>query len=179
VTVNAVSGFTGGGNAMIAAYESRTAPDFELYGLGLAHKHVPELQRWSGLAHAPIFVPSVGTFAQGMLVSLPLPLWSLPKQPAAADLHAALAEHYQGQPFVTVAPLADSEALAELEPEALNGTNQLRLFVFGNAKEKQALLVAQLDNLGKGASGAAVQNLNLALGLAPTAGLLPAHSQAA
>lgn len=180
VTINAVSGYTGGGKSLIARYEAEKAgPPFFLYGLKLAHKHVPELQRWSGLAHEPIFVPSVGTFAQGMLVSLPLHLWSLPKQPAAADLHAALAEHYQGQPFVTVAPLADSEALAELEPEALNGTNQLRLFVFGNAKTGQALLVAQLDNLGKGASGAAVQNLNLALGLAPTAGLLPAQSQAA
>lgn len=180
VTINAASGYTGGGKSLIARYEAeKTGPPFFLYGLKLAHKHVPELQRWSGLAHAPIFVPSVGHFAQGMLVSLPLQLWSLPKQPAAADLHAALAEHFQGQPFVSVAPLADAEALAELEPEALNGTNQLRLFVFGNAKEKQALLVAQLDNLGKGASGAAVQNMNLALGLAPTAGLLPAQSQAA
>jgi N-acetyl-gamma-glutamyl-phosphate reductase len=179
-TVNAVSGYTGGGKSLIARYEvEKKGPPFYLYGLKLAHKHVPELQHWSGLTHAPIFVPSVGTFAQGMLVSLPLQLWALPKRPSAADLHAALAEHYQGQAFVSVAPLADSEALAELEPEALNGTNQLRLFVFGNAKEQQALLVAQLDNLGKGASGAAVQNLNLALGLAPTAGLLPARSQAA
>lgn len=180
VTINAVSGYTGGGKSLIARYEAeqKGAP-FYLYGLKLAHKHVPELRRWSGLAHAPIFVPSVGRFAQGMLVSLPLPLWTLPKRPSAADLHAALAEHYQGQAFVSVAPLADSEAAAELEPEALNGTNQLRLFVFANVKEQQALLVAQLDNLGKGASGAAVQNLNLALGLAPTAGLLPAQSQAA
>ncbi|MFE0755631.1 N-acetyl-gamma-glutamyl-phosphate reductase [Inquilinus sp. NPDC058860] len=180
VTVNAVSGYTGGGKSLIARYEAeQKGPPFYLYGLKLAHKHVPELQRWSGLAQAPIFVPSVGQFAQGMLVSLPLPLWSLPKQPSAAELHAALAEHYEGQAFVSVAPLADSEAAAELEPEALNGTNQLRLFVFSNARERQALLVAQLDNLGKGASGAAVQNMNLALGLAPTAGLLPARSQAA
>lgn len=180
VTVNAVSGYTGGGKSLIARYETeqKGAP-FYLYGLKLAHKHVPELQRWSGLARPPIFVPSVGRFAQGMLVSLPLPLWSLPKRPSAADLHAALAEHYQGQPFVTVAPLADAEAMPELEPEALNGTNQLRLFVFANAKAEQALLVAQLDNLGKGASGAAVQNLNLALGLEPTAGLLPARPAAA
>jgi N-acetyl-gamma-glutamyl-phosphate reductase len=152
---------------------------FFLYGLKLTHKHVPELKRWAGLDHAPIFVPSVGRFAQGMLVSVPLQLWSLPKRPSAADLHAALAEHYQGQPFVTVAPLAEAAAAAELEPEALNGTNTLRLFVFENAAEQQALLVAQLDNLGKGASGAAVQNLNLALGLDPTVGLLPAQSQAA
>ncbi|MGK9168574.1 N-acetyl-gamma-glutamyl-phosphate reductase [Inquilinus limosus] len=180
VTVNAVSGYTGGGKSLIARYETehKGAP-FYLYGLKLAHKHVPELQRWSGLARPPIFVPSVGRFAQGMLVSLPLPLWSLPKRPSAADLHAALAEHYQGQPFVTIAPLTDAEAMAELEPEALNGTNQLRLFVFANAKAEQALLVAQLDNLGKGASGAAVQNLNLALGLEPTAGLLPARPAAA
>lgn len=184
VTVNAVSGYTGGGKSLIARYETADAPayaptPFYLYGLKLTHKHVPELQRWSGLDHAPIFVPSVGRFAQGMLVSVPLSLWSLPKRPGAAALHAALAEHYQGQPFVTVAPLAESEATAELDPEALNGTNALRLFVFVNAKEQQALLVAQLDNLGKGASGAAVQNLNLALGLDPIAGLLPARSQAA
>ncbi|MDR6288085.1 N-acetyl-gamma-glutamyl-phosphate reductase [Inquilinus ginsengisoli] len=184
VTINAVSGYTGGGKSLIARYEAADAPaagkvPFFLYGLKLAHKHVPELKRWAGLDHAPIFVPSVGRYAQGMLVSVPLPLWSLPKRPSAADLHAALAEHYQGQPFVTVAPLAEAAAAAELEPEALNGTNALRLFVFENAAEQQALLVAQLDNLGKGASGAAVQNLNLALGLDPTAGLLPARSQAA
>ncbi|MGO4724810.1 MULTISPECIES: N-acetyl-gamma-glutamyl-phosphate reductase [unclassified Inquilinus] len=184
VTINAVSGYTGGGKSLIARYEAADAPaagkvPFFLYGLKLAHKHVPELKRWAGLGHAPIFVPSVGRYAQGMLVSVPLPLWSLPKRPSAADLHAALAEHYQGQPFVTVAPLAEAAAAAELEPEALNGTNALRLFVFENAAEQQALLVAQLDNLGKGASGAAVQNLNLALGLDPTAGLLPARSQAA
>jgi N-acetyl-gamma-glutamyl-phosphate reductase len=184
ITINAVSGYTGGGKSLIARYEAAGAPDaskapFFLYGLKLAHKHVPELKRWAGLDHAPIFVPSVGRFAQGMLVSVPLQLWSLPKRPSAADLHAALAEHYQGQPFVTVAPLAEAAAAAELEPEALNGTNTLRLFVFENAAEQQALLVAQLDNLGKGASGAAVQNLNLALGLDPTAGLLPAQSQAA
>jgi N-acetyl-gamma-glutamyl-phosphate reductase len=184
VTINAVSGYTGGGKSLIARYEAADAPaaakpPFFLYGLKLAHKHVPELKRWAGLEHAPIFVPSVGRYAQGMLVSVPLPLWSLPKRPSAADLHAALAEHYQGQPFVTVAPLAEAAAAAELEPEALNGTNALRLFVFENAAEQQALLVAQLDNLGKGASGAAVQNLNLTLGLDPTAGLLPARSQAA
>jgi N-acetyl-gamma-glutamyl-phosphate reductase len=184
VTINAVSGYTGGGKSLIARYEAADAPDtakvpFFLYGLKLAHKHVPELKRWAGLDHAPIFVPSVGRYAQGMLVSVPLPLWSLPKRPSAADLHAVLAEYYQGQPFVTVAPLVEATAAAELEPEALNGTNALRLFVFENAAEQQALLVAQLDNLGKGASGAAVQNLNLTLGLNPTAGLLPARSQAA
>ena len=154
VTVNAVSGYSGGGKSMIEAYEAGTAPDFELYGLGLKHKHLPELQLYSRLQRRPIFVPSVGNFRQGMLVSVPLHLDMLPGKPQPADLEAALAERYAGSSYV------------KLEPQALNDTNRLELRVFGNADLGQAVLVARLDNLGKGASGAAVQNIRLMLGLA-------------
>lgn len=162
VTVNAVSGYSGGGKSMIAAYEAGTAPSFELYGLGLAHKHVPELQKFGGLSRRPIFVPSVGNFRQGMLVSVPLHLDALPGKPKAADLQDALAARYAGARFVSVQP---AEASGKLEAESLNGTNMLELRVFANEQHRQAVLVAKLDNLGKGASGAAVQNLELMLGL--------------
>ncbi len=162
VTVNAVSGYSGGGKSMIAAYESRTAPDFELYGLGLEHKHLPELQKFSNLTRRPIFVPSVGDFRQGMLVSVPLHLDALPAKPKAADLQAVLEKHYAGSKLVSVVP---AEASGKLEPQALNGTDRLELRVFANEKHRQAVLVARLDNLGKGASGAAVQNIGLMLGL--------------
>lgn len=166
VTVNAVSGYSGGGKSMIASFENGTAPAFELYGLGFAHKHVPELQLYSGLTRRPIFVPSVGNYRQGMLVSVPLQLETLPGQPSGADLHAALAKRYAGSTYVQVMPLA-SEAAANgrIEPEALNETNKLELYVFASDKYHQAVLVARLDNLGKGASGAAVQNMRLMLGL--------------
>jgi N-acetyl-gamma-glutamyl-phosphate reductase len=163
ITVNAVSGYSGGGKSMIATYEAGTAPSFELYGLGLTHKHLPELQKFSGLTRRPIFVPSVGNFRQGMLVSVPLHLDALPGRPKAADLHAALAARYAGSSFVSV--LA-AEVSGKLEAESLNGTNMLELRVFANEAHRQAVLVAKLDNLGKGASGAAVQNLELMLGLA-------------
>ncbi|HEY8610200.1 MAG TPA: N-acetyl-gamma-glutamyl-phosphate reductase [Roseomonas sp.] len=162
VTVNAVSGYSGGGKAMIAAYEGEGAPAFELYGLGLEHKHLPELQHYSGLARRPIFVPSVGDFRQGMLVSIPLHLDLLTGRPSPAALEAALAAHYEGSEFVRVVPAGSG---GKLEPEALNGTNLVELRVFGNQARGQAVLVARLDNLGKGASGAAVQNLELMLGL--------------
>ena len=162
VTVNAVSGYSGGGKAMIAAYEGEGAPAFELYGLGLEHKHLPELQHYSGLSRRPIFVPSVGDFRQGMLVSIPLHLDLLAGSPAPEALHEALAAHYQGSEYVRVLP---PETNGKLEPEALNNTNLIELRVFGNARRGQAVLVARLDNLGKGASGAAVQNLDLMLGL--------------
>ncbi|MDO1558681.1 N-acetyl-gamma-glutamyl-phosphate reductase [Brevundimonas sp. 2R-24] len=170
ISVNAVSGYSGGGKAMIAAFEDPAAPDatadnFRLYGLKLQHKHVPEMQEHAGLSRPPLFVPSVGRFRQGMLVSVPLHLGALPGRPSPETLHAALTAEYADQPCVSVAPLEESSALAGLEPEALNGTNRMRLFVFGARGGEQALLVAQLDNLGKGASGAAVQNLELALGL--------------
>jgi N-acetyl-gamma-glutamyl-phosphate reductase len=163
ISVNAVSGFSGGGNAMIAAYEARTAPDFELYGLGLEHKHVAELQHYTGLTRRPIFVPSVGDFRQGMIDSIPLHLETLPGRPTPADLHAALAARYGGAEYVrVVAPGAGGT----LEPQALNNTNLLELAVHGNAARGHAVLTARYDNLGKGASGAAVQNIGLMLGVA-------------
>jgi N-acetyl-gamma-glutamyl-phosphate reductase len=166
VTVNAVSGYSGGGKSMIASFEDGTAPAFELYGLGFEHKHVPELQLYSRLTRRPIFVPSVGNYRQGMLVSVPLQLDTLPGKPSGADLQAALAARYAGSKYVSVMPLGNEAARGgRIEPEALNETNQLELYVFASDKHHQAVLVARLDNLGKGASGAAVQNLRLMLGL--------------
>jgi N-acetyl-gamma-glutamyl-phosphate reductase len=166
ISINAVSGYSGGGKSMIEAYEQGSAPPFQLYGLGFAHKHLPELQRYSGLTRRPIFVPSVGKFRQGMLVSVPLHLDTLPGRPAAADLEAALRDWYAGQPLVQVVPGAETGAHREkIEPEALNETDRLELRVFGSSEHGQAVLVARLDNLGKGASGAAVQNIGLMLGL--------------
>ena len=162
VTINAVSGYSGGGKAMIAAHEASGGPAFELYGLGLTHKHVPETQRNSGLTRRPIFVPSVGHFRQGMLVSVPLHLDTLPGRPTAAALREVLAARYAGARLIAVPPPDPS---GRIEPEALNETDRLELFVFANEAERQAVLVARLDNLGKGASGAAVQNLRLMLGL--------------
>ena len=167
ITINAVSGYSGGGRQMIDSFEGRgPAPageGFFLYGLEMAHKHRGEMRVHSGLDHTPIFVPSVGRFAQGMLVSIPLPLWILPQTPDARAIHQALAEYYAGQRFVSVMPVESRPAT--LDPEALNGTNKLELFVFDNPAEESALLVARLDNLGKGASGAACQNIDLMLGL--------------
>lgn len=166
VTVNAVSGYSGGGRSMIEAYEAGAAPAFELYGLNLEHKHLAELQLHAGLTRRPIFVPSVGNFRQGMLVSIPLHLDALPERPKAADLEAVLAARYEGCEFVSVVPAADASVRGgKLEAESLNDTNRLELRVFGNDARRQAVLVAKLDNLGKGASGAAVQNLRLMLGL--------------
>ncbi|MWV23216.1 N-acetyl-gamma-glutamyl-phosphate reductase [Methylobacterium sp. 2A] len=166
ISVNAVSGYSGGGKSMIEAYEQGAAPPFQLYGLGFTHKHVPELQLYSGLARRPIFVPSVGNFRQGMLVSVPLHLDALPGKPSAADLEAALRDWYADRPLVQVVPGAATGAHREkIEPEDLNDTDRLELRVFGSAEHGQAVLVARLDNLGKGASGAAVQNLGLMLGL--------------
>ena len=166
VAINAVSGYSGGGKSMIARFEDGTAPAFELYGLGFEHKHVPETQLYARLARRPIFVPSVGDYRQGMLVSVPLHLDTLPGKPDGADLHAALSKRYAGSKYVSVMPL-DNEATrsGKIEPEALNETNMLELYVFASEKHRQALLVARLDNLGKGASGAAVQNMRLMLGL--------------
>lgn len=166
ITVNAVSGYSGGGKSMIEAYESGKAPSFELYALGLEHKHVPELQRYSGLTRRPIFVPSVGNFRQGMLVSVPLHLETLPGAPTPSALEAVLFVHYRGSKYVKVLAANDaSRSPGKLEAESLNDTNLLELTVFGNEARGHAVLVAKLDNLGKGASGAAVQNLELMLGL--------------
>ncbi|MFZ5790419.1 MAG: N-acetyl-gamma-glutamyl-phosphate reductase [Pseudomonadota bacterium] len=165
VAINAVSGYSGGGRSMIEAYEKGRAPAFELYALGLEHKHLPEIQHYAGLTRRPIFVPSVGNFRQGMLVSLPLHLDILPGRPKAADLEATLAKRYAGMKLVTVVPVGEGAEAGRLEPEALNDTDRLELRVFANEKRRQAVLVARLDNLGKGASGAAVQNIALMLGL--------------
>jgi N-acetyl-gamma-glutamyl-phosphate reductase len=166
IAVNAVSGYSGGGKSMIEAYEAGRAPAFELYGLGFEHKHVPETQRYSGLARRPIFVPSVGNFRQGMLVSVPLHLDMLPAKTTARDLEAALRERYADRGLVRVVPTAgEAKRVERIEPEALNDTDLLELRVFGHATYPHAVLVARLDNLGKGASGAAVQNIRLMLGL--------------
>jgi N-acetyl-gamma-glutamyl-phosphate reductase len=166
VTIASVSGYSGGGKSMIEAYESGKAPAFELYGLGLEHKHMPEISTYSGLARRPVFLPSVGNFAQGMLVSIPLQLETLPGRPSARDLSAALEGHYRGGPYVSVLPMAEgARGDDRLEPESLNGTNEMHLRVYANEKHRQAVLVAKFDNLGKGASGAAIQNLQLMLGL--------------
>jgi N-acetyl-gamma-glutamyl-phosphate reductase len=162
ITINAVSGYSGGGKSMIEAHERDGGPAFELYALGLEHKHVAETQLYGGLSRRPIFVPSVGHYRQGMLVSVPLHLDTLPGKPTGADLQQALAAHYAGCDYVRVVPPATG---GKLEPEALNDSNILELTVYANEARRQAVLVARLDNLGKGASGAAVQNLRLMLGL--------------
>ncbi|WP_424812165.1 N-acetyl-gamma-glutamyl-phosphate reductase [Roseococcus sp. YIM B11640] len=169
ITVNAVSGYTGGGKSMIAEFEeTKSAGPFFLYGLTLEHKHVPELQLYGGLTVRPLFVPSVGDFAQGMLVSVPLHLDALPGKPKPRDLEAALQVRYAQSGWVEVVP---ADGAQRLEPTALNGSNKLELRVYGNARHNQAVLVAKLDNLGKGASGAAVQNLGLMLGVDVNAAL--------
>jgi N-acetyl-gamma-glutamyl-phosphate reductase len=162
ITINAVSGYSGGGRSMIEAHDRDGGPAFELYALGLEHKHVPEIERFAGLSRRPIFVPSVGHFRQGMLVSIPLHLDDLPGKPSGADLRETLAAAYNGCDSVQVAEPAGA---GKLEPQALNETNRLELYVHANDRRHQAVLVARLDNLGKGASGAAVQNLELMLGL--------------
>jgi N-acetyl-gamma-glutamyl-phosphate reductase len=162
----AVSGYSGGGRSMIEAYERNEAPAFELYGLGLKHKHLPEIMKYSGLLRRPVFVPSIGNFRQGMLVQLPLHLDLLPGQPSAQDLNDVLSKHYAGSESVSVEP---ATADGRLDALALVGSNKMELRVFANTGLddgfSHAVLVARLDNLGKGASGAAVQNLKLMLGL--------------
>jgi N-acetyl-gamma-glutamyl-phosphate reductase len=179
ITVHAVSGYSGGGRQMIESFEQPTPgarpQAYGDYGLTLKHKHVGEMRQHGLLALAPLFAPSVGYFRQGMLVHVPLHTSVLPRVVTGAELHAALAEHYAGEAFIGVRPLNDTAALRDaafLEPEALNATNRLEIFVFANDAARQALLVARLDNLGKGASGAAVQNLNLMLGLPEAASLV-------
>ncbi len=166
LTLPAVSGYSGGGRSMIEAYEKDQAPAFELYGLGLKHKHLPEIMQYSGLTRRPVFVPAVANFRQGMLVQLPLHLDLLPGKPSARDLQEALRKHYAGSQWVSVEPATADNKLDAL---ALVGSNKMELRVFSNSDAgdgfAHAVLVARLDNLGKGASGAAVQNLSLMLGL--------------
>ena len=166
VALPSVSGYSGGGRPMIEAYEKGEAPLFEAYALGLKHKHIPEIMAYTGLTRRPLFVPAVGNFRQGMLVQLPLHLDTLPGRPKAADLHDALLRHYAASAaeggWVSV---QEATADGKLDALALNDTNKLELRVFGNDDYQHAVLIARLDNLGKGASGAAVQNLQLMLGL--------------
>ena len=162
VVLPSVSGYSGGGRTMIEAYEAGSAPPYELYALGLKHKHLPEIMKYTGMVRRPIFVPSVGNFRQGMLVQLPLHLNTLPGKPTPGDLESALKRHYRGSEWVTVEPATDD---GKLEPTALNDTNKMELRVYSNMDYAHAVLVARLDNLGKGASGAAVQNLKLMLGV--------------
>ena len=177
VTLSALSGYSGGGKKLITAFaeHQRTgkSPDWTVrpYGLALAHKHVPEMRVFANLEHAPVFCPAVGDYYQGMIVSVPLHVTRLAKKVTPRDVHALYAERYEGAPFVRVMPLGGEGSLENgyLSPTGCNGTNRLELFVSGH--ESQILLTARLDNLGKGASGAAVQNLNLMLGLEETAGL--------
>ena len=172
VTVNAVSGYSGGGKAMIAEFEAGGAGAFRAYGLSLKHKHVPEMTLHTGLERPVLFAPAVGAYRQGMLVEVPLQLAALPSSPSVEVVHGALAEAYADCRFVEVAELEETEAMTGIDPEGLNGTNKMRLHVFGDREGAQARLVALLDNLGKGASGAAVQNLNLMLGLDEATGLV-------
>ncbi len=166
VSLPSVSGYSGGGRSMIEAYEAGTAPLHEAYALGLSHKHLPEILRYTGMKRRPIFIPAVGNFRQGMLVQLPLHLDDLPGRPKASDLHDALVAHYADSAasggWVRVLPATPD---GKLDATSLNDTNQLELRVFANETHRHAVLIARLDNLGKGASGAAVQNLELMLGL--------------
>jgi len=162
VALPSVSGYTGGGRQMIEAYEAGSAPAYELYALGLKHKHVPEIMKYGRVTRRPLFVPAVGNFDQGMLVELPLHLDTLPGQPTAARLLEVYRAHYPAGGWVTV---EDAPESGKLDAVALKDTNQLEIRVFGNDEARQAVCVARLDNLGKGASGAAVQNLQLMLGL--------------
>lgn len=168
VSVNAASGYSGGGKAMIAEYESATQRAFRPYGLSLAHKHAPEMQRHSGLSHAPIFAPAVVDTYRGMVVEVPLPLHALPGRPSLEQVAQTLDQAYADSRIVTVAP--GDIAAVNIEENA--GTDRMTLRVCGNAATGQARLIATLDNLGKGAGGAAVQNLNIMAGLDPTAGLV-------
>lgn len=173
VTYNAVSGYSGGGKKMIEDYEAKGAAaiPFLPYGLTFNHKHLPEMRAYAGLARDPIFQPAVGNYAQGMLGAVPVFSDLLSRKVTAADIHHCLAAAYQDCAFIEVAPLAETERAAEVSPEVLNNTNRMRLHVFANEARGHMLLVSIYDNLGKGASGAAVQNLNLMIGAAETLGV--------
>jgi N-acetyl-gamma-glutamyl-phosphate reductase len=176
VSVGGVSGYSGGGKSMIAEFEDKASAGYtqtvsRIYGLGLNHKHIPEMQKHSGLNQPPLFEPSVGRFYRGMLVEVPLQLWALPAKPTPRDVHAALVKAYAERPLIKVASLEDGAAAKTLDAEILAGSNGLTLYVFANEKAAQARVVAVFDNLGKGAGGAAVQNLNIMLGLPETTGL--------
>jgi N-acetyl-gamma-glutamyl-phosphate reductase len=176
VSVNGLSGYSGGGKGLIAVFEdpanehTTSCANYD-YALNLQHKHIPEMTLWGGLQHPPIFLPTVGRYYKGMLVHVPLALWALPSAQSAESIHEIYASHYKDEAYVQIAELDVAETVSELDPESLNGTNELRLHVLHNAAEGQAVVVAQLDNLGKGASGQAVQTLNLMLGVDESTGL--------
>jgi N-acetyl-gamma-glutamyl-phosphate reductase len=177
ITVGGMSGYSGGGKGMITEFEDAKAANYteeavRTYGLNLEHKHVEEMRIHAGLVHRPLFAPNVGRYYRGMLVEVPLQLWALPSKATPAQLHDVLSEAYRGEKLITVAPLAEAEAVKTLDVEELKGTDRLKLYVFGNAGREQARLIAVLDNLGKGAGGAAVQNLNVMMGWNETEGLV-------
>lgn len=176
-TCNAVSGYTGGGKSMIAEFE-KSAEDgatddvYRIYATNLNHKHLPEMTEYAGLDSPPLFTPAVGRFPQGMIVEIPLQLWALPTEPDIAEVHAVLSRYYAHEDFIDVASLEDSHATKTLAGHEMAGQNGLKIRVFGDVEAQQVRLVASLDNLGKGASGAAVQNLNIVLGLPENSGLV-------
>ncbi|MEL7086267.1 MAG: N-acetyl-gamma-glutamyl-phosphate reductase [Cyanobacteria bacterium J06597_1] len=174
ISLNATSGYTGGGRKLIETYEANSGYPYGIYGLGFGHKHVAEMHRYSGLSHPPLFVPAVGNVAQGMLVQIPLPLHAFGSVPTSDRLHDALRKAYEGEQFVNVMAADSTEKLRNgtfLDIDTVNGTNLVQIFLFSNDNTQEALLVARLDNLGKGASGAAVQNLNIMLGFEESLGL--------
>lgn len=180
LTINAISGYSGGGKGLMNIYENEEHEPWGAYGFSMVHKHLPEMAEYSRLKKKPIFQPQVATFAQGMVTSIPIHYEWLKAGTTAADVHKALSDHYAGSNFVSVMPLGESgvkeagllERDAFLRPDTLANTNKMEMFVFGNDEAEQMVLCARLDNLGKGASGAAVQNLNIALGLDETTGLM-------
>ena len=179
LTVNAISGYSGGGKPLMKLYETEAHEPWGAYGFSLAHKHIPEMAKYSGLGKEPIFQPQVADFVQGMVVNIPLHYEWLAPGTTGEKMHAALSKHYKGSKFVEVMPLGEAGAKeagllergAFLRPDTLANTNKMQMFVFANDAKGTAVLSARLDNLGKGASGAAVQNLNIALGLDETTGL--------
>lgn len=174
ITATGVSGYSGGGRPMIEEFEHSNSQRFtssvvRTYALNLAHKHVPEMQAHGGFAHPPVFAPTVGRFYRGMMIEVPLQLWCLPGHRTSRDVHEVLASAYEGSAQIDVAPLR--EVPATLDAEMLKNTDRMKLFVFGNDATQQARLIAVLDNLGKGAAGAAVQNINIMLGVPESVGL--------
>jgi len=172
LTYNAVSGYSGGGKKMIEDYEAKgaVASPYHPYGLTFAHKHLPEMQVYAELAHAPIFQPAVGNYAQGMMGCVPVFSELLAKKAKGQEIRDCLSLAYAGQPCIDVAPYEAIERAAHIDPQVLNNTNRMRLHVFANDARGHVLLMAIYDNLGKGASGAAVQNLNIMIGAEETLG---------
>jgi len=179
LTVNAVSGYTGGGKQLMKIFEGDDHEPWSGYGFGLKHKHIPEMSKYSGLGKDPLFQPQIAAFPQGMVVSVPLHYVWLREGTTGVDIHQTLSKHYEGSEFISVMPLGESavkdaeilERGAFLRPDTLADTNKMELFVFASDEREQVVLCARLDNLGKGASGAAVQNLNIALGLEESKGI--------